>query len=129
MPGLSDEELGKYIEEVIQSTKDGLIKWEPANPTTYVWDKAGPPSVRLTLQLVMRTRTSIEENRRVVKNLPYYILNVYEFEDTGRLNLREGIDGSEREALDKSLGGLFNLIRDERIQKDREFLRGTLPRR
>lgn len=128
MPGLTSEELRKYLEELSQATRDGLISWASANPTTYVWTKAEPPKARLVLQQVQRRESILQEGRRSFRTSLHYILEVYDLE-VGAMALREQIDGSTDQDLNRVLEGLFTHIRNEKLQKDREFLRGTLPRK
>lgn len=130
MPGLSDDELAKYFDELTQATREGLIQWTSANPTTFVWDKLDPPRARLSLQQVSR-RELVRggDNRIHAKNIPYYVFQVFEMPAAGGLVTREEINGNENDAIDDKLEALFHLIRNEKLQKDLDFLRGTLPKR
>jgi hypothetical protein len=128
MPGLSDQELANYLDELMRATEGGLISWNRANPTTFAWTKREPPGAQLALQEIQRKQTEIVGNARVMKTVLSYILQVFELEqETRTLTLREEIDGSNSEILNEKLRVLFDLVRREKAQKDLEFLRGTLP--
>jgi hypothetical protein len=128
MPGLSDQELSNYLEELTQATRSDLIAWYRANPTTFVWNKREVPRAELALQQIMRKQLKVVNNTRVVSNATYYILRVYGIDGDDR-TLREEIDGSNSEILNEKMGLLFDFISHEKAQKDLEFLRGTLPQR
>jgi hypothetical protein len=116
MPGLSERELVRYLDDLIQATTDGLIQWRPANPTSYIWDKDEPPRARLLLQ-----QAPFKSER--------YSLHVFEVYEDTPIKTREEIDGRTSEVINERLGRLFAFVRDKYIQQDLDFLRGTLPRR
>jgi hypothetical protein len=129
MPGLSEQQLAQYLDEVTHATREGLIRWRSANPTTYYWDKMELPKARLSLQQVTRRQITRDEGRQIVRTVNDYIFQVFEFPPEGGLVQREEINGGQYEALNKKLGSLFEYVRSEKAQKDLEFLKGTLPSR
>src|SRR4051812_36145296 len=105
MPSLDDQQLGQYIDEVTQATKDGLISWTTANPTTYVWDKTEEPAARLSLQQVLKTELGVSEKGTIIRNKEsHYVFQVFELNRFGLIaRKREEIDGSDNGTLNAKL--------------------------
>jgi len=129
MPSLDEEkELQNYLDEVTQATRESLIAWRTANPTTYMWEKEGSPAARLSLQQLERNVVVTEEGRRSLRKKQYYLFQVFEISAQGP-NLRLSFDGDERTTLNDKLHALFELIRTEKLLRDLQFLKSTLPER
>jgi hypothetical protein len=127
-----EQELAKYLGEVVQSTLDGLIVWKPANPTTFFWDKTdatGKPSSRLSIQQVERNTVAIERGRPVKNKTIQYIFQAFEMLPTGGLLQRLSIDTGELKTLSDLLQNLFERISREKLKREMEFLNSTLPSR
>jgi len=129
MASPEDQAVTKYIEEVAQSTRDGLIVWKAANPTTYYWDKIdATPTARLSLQQVERIAVAVENGQQLQRRMLHYVFQVFDLSGPSA-TVRLSIDTTDRQALGDALRSLFETIKRMKLQSDLEFLKSTLPTR
>jgi hypothetical protein len=121
MPELDEQELREYIDEVTRATLDRLIQWKSASASTIYWDKVEEPKARLTLQQISR---GTEQTRG-----RFYILQVFEMPQSGGLVKRQQIDGAKSAPINARLEEIYTFVSNEQLERERQFLKNTLPRR
>jgi len=125
MASASNNEVLVYLNEIVEATRSGSIKWTEANPSTYVWNSLQPPTpARIVVQKVDRPEL------RPASPLPRYItVTTYVFQ---AVEVRTGatrfsLNGADDESANTKLEELYEAIKVSIKRSGLEFLKGVLP--
>ena len=116
-------EFQAYLDQLIESTRNGSMRWVEVNPTTFSWLVPSPRQARLLLQRVERNvPTAVPGGRTTVTKKISYVFQAFD-----QNNPRISVDSFENAELTKKLEVLFELIRSAAIRADLDFLKSILP--
>jgi len=115
-----NEELTKYIEQIISATEQGSMDWEKANPTTYVWIT---PDAKLQGRIVLQRIDKNELTREGMRRNKYFVLEA--FDEYQKLQI--SISGYLIKPINQTLGRLFDTVASANLNKGLSFLKTIVP--
>jgi len=120
----NNEELVKYLTQLIETTNSGKMKWVKENPTTFTWTTNNPRPARIIVQKVDRQRRVQSIAGFVSQTFSTYVFQVIE----PNTNIqRLSIDEPSDPELQKVLGALYSCVQSSILQSGVDFLKSILP--
>jgi hypothetical protein len=126
MPSPESDELSKYLDQLIEATRDGSMKWVEANPTTLVWDTRSPTPARLALQRFDQQLPVNLEGRTALKKVTRHVLQVLDT-SSHTPTQRMMLSGTEDEELNDKLKSLFEAAKSAMVRQSFDFLKSIIP--
>lgn len=132
---IPEEGVDQYLNELIDATQKGLVRWKAVNPTTFFWDAVsdGKRTGRISLQKVQRNivpRIPGPRPSGIAIGSPgvhtSYIFQAIDFNQAPNTP-RISIDTYNQTQLNSKLEALFNLAGEGISKQDLDFLKGLLP--
>ncbi len=112
-------ELLGYVDQLVRTTRDGLIQWQRPNPTTFSWSTQGPPIGAVVIQRV--------ERRRLPTMPPEdYVLQV--LDPQYGTSPRVMLEGEKDRVVFEKLKELYETIASSISRKNLDFFRSILPK-
>jgi hypothetical protein len=136
-PQEHSQEVNKYMDDLIQVTRDGTFQWKSANPTTFIWeqiDTAGN-GARIILQKIDQ---ALAQPARVIRpgvvNPPptpptirsVFNLQGFEMKPGNQAFNRVALSGATDAALNQKLQELFDTITAGIAQQGLDFLKNFI---
>jgi len=110
MPSPEDDEINSYLDRIIEDTEKMQMKWDEANPTTFVWSPPAKPGKIVLQRIAGETPTSP----------PSFVLRVL------RGQADELAIGGASTIYNSKLAVLFRVIRESIKRRGLDFLKSLL---
>jgi hypothetical protein len=130
---MASPELLEWVQQVVAETEANKIKWKTQNPTTFIWDIAGPPAARVVLQRLQRNQVvPVGGGRNTIRSASAYILSAFQqppqpiqppFQPTGVT-----MNGQEDDEVNAPLEKLYKVVTGAVVGENLDFLRSLLPK-
>lgn len=130
---MASPELLEWVQQVITDTQSNKIKWKTQNPTTFIWDIAGPPPARVVIQRLQRNQpVNVSPGRTVIKSVPSYILTAFQQPPQPIQQPFQvpavTMNGQEDDQVNGPLETLYNVASRAALGENLDFLRSLLPK-
>lgn len=124
MSSPESSEFKAYVEQLIEATRTGSMKWVEVNPTTFVWDTGEPQRARLTLQRVERVERVMIAGRLTQQKRITYLLSATDLRTN---QTRLSLSGADDPDLNTAFENLYKLVIADKAHRNLEFLKSLLP--
>jgi hypothetical protein len=135
-PQEHSQEVQKYMNDLIQVTRDGTFQWKPANPTTFIWEQldSGGSGARIILQKIDQVigtpnrvvRPGVITPPPVIRSM--FNLQGFEMKAGNQAVNRVNLSGATDSAINQKLQELFDTITAGIAQQGLDFLRNFIPK-